>query len=553
MAGPGGGPPRRSHTKSRKGCDTCKRRHIRCDEVFPQCRNCTKHKIRCPYNDIPVPHKGSGTPDKPDLMWTNEIVVAIREWRRTGTFPFPSINLTSPPHPSHYSDEELRLIYHVSSIFDQMAGMNVVCLTIWTSYIPAILNLGTRHRCLMDSLLAFSAMHIASLTDCPIVGNMAYEHRGRALGGLKLAIGTFSGETLNAALAASLLLSWQATDWRTWTQLMQGACSVTDVLWGLGQGSEFYDLLNETGSSFPRSSPAPSPDHQPSQPPKENLDALNYTLHQLYKVELFVKQCGEDSKPIQQLAGFLRGSRKIALNLSAAEQFERLRPLRTWLFSLPVMLLQEKGPTPATLVTIAHYYTVAILLERLFPEIGTAFFGNLCARSIVATYSRVLGGHLSYGHNTDAYTPVRLMQFPMDTATTLQFAMGLSTPAQPILFPQMHPPNVILGGPLPWCAVPQASSYTYVPYGDHAIYSYSPEFLPMASPEFLPMASPDPLLLPGYTDPQQLSIPSPVFAGYSPASSNFEGSIAYSDPREDGMSEIESMPPSHIFCSSSTN
>jgi hypothetical protein len=28
MAGPGGGPPRRSHTKSRKGCETCKRRHI---------------------------------------------------------------------------------------------------------------------------------------------------------------------------------------------------------------------------------------------------------------------------------------------------------------------------------------------------------------------------------------------------------------------------------------------------------------------------------------------------------------------------------------------
>jgi hypothetical protein len=36
MAGPGGGPPRKSHTKSRKGCRICKRRHIRCDETFPQ-------------------------------------------------------------------------------------------------------------------------------------------------------------------------------------------------------------------------------------------------------------------------------------------------------------------------------------------------------------------------------------------------------------------------------------------------------------------------------------------------------------------------------------
>lgn len=36
MAGPGGGPPRKSHTKSRKGCRMCKKRHIRCDETFPQ-------------------------------------------------------------------------------------------------------------------------------------------------------------------------------------------------------------------------------------------------------------------------------------------------------------------------------------------------------------------------------------------------------------------------------------------------------------------------------------------------------------------------------------
>ena len=36
MAGQGAGPSRRSHTKSRKGCKTCKRRHIRCDETFPQ-------------------------------------------------------------------------------------------------------------------------------------------------------------------------------------------------------------------------------------------------------------------------------------------------------------------------------------------------------------------------------------------------------------------------------------------------------------------------------------------------------------------------------------
>ena len=36
VAATGGGPSRRSHTKSRKGCKACKRGHIRCDETFPQ-------------------------------------------------------------------------------------------------------------------------------------------------------------------------------------------------------------------------------------------------------------------------------------------------------------------------------------------------------------------------------------------------------------------------------------------------------------------------------------------------------------------------------------
>jgi hypothetical protein len=46
-----------------------------------------------------------------------------------------------------------------------------------------------------------------------MVRHMAYEHRGIALKGLHEAIGAFSRENSDAVLAASLLLSWQATDW----------------------------------------------------------------------------------------------------------------------------------------------------------------------------------------------------------------------------------------------------------------------------------------------------------------------------------------------------
>jgi hypothetical protein len=42
---------------------------------------------------------------------------------------------------------------------------------------------------------------------------MAYEHRGIALKGLHEDIGAFSRQNSDAVLAASLLLSWQATEW----------------------------------------------------------------------------------------------------------------------------------------------------------------------------------------------------------------------------------------------------------------------------------------------------------------------------------------------------
>ncbi|KAB8253779.1 hypothetical protein BDV32DRAFT_133503 [Aspergillus pseudonomiae] len=41
-------PPRRSHKKSRNGCDQCKKRRVKCDEADP-CLNCTRRSLSCSY------------------------------------------------------------------------------------------------------------------------------------------------------------------------------------------------------------------------------------------------------------------------------------------------------------------------------------------------------------------------------------------------------------------------------------------------------------------------------------------------------------------------
>ncbi|KAJ4137284.1 hypothetical protein NW768_002866 [Fusarium equiseti] len=42
---------RRSHKKSKNGCDQCKQRHVKCDECRPTCRLCTSSDLRCSYSD----------------------------------------------------------------------------------------------------------------------------------------------------------------------------------------------------------------------------------------------------------------------------------------------------------------------------------------------------------------------------------------------------------------------------------------------------------------------------------------------------------------------
>src|ERR1700742_2357411 len=52
--------PRRTHTKSRNGCDGCKKRHVKCDESGPPCTNCIARELECKYSTAdPLHHPTS--------------------------------------------------------------------------------------------------------------------------------------------------------------------------------------------------------------------------------------------------------------------------------------------------------------------------------------------------------------------------------------------------------------------------------------------------------------------------------------------------------------
>lgn len=79
--------PRKGHTKSRKGCLTCKHRKVKCPEDLPECRTCQRLGLACKWPQV-----------------------THRRDRRPSTSPSPSGPLQS--HPTAFSMEDLRFFQH---------------------------------------------------------------------------------------------------------------------------------------------------------------------------------------------------------------------------------------------------------------------------------------------------------------------------------------------------------------------------------------------------------------------------------------------------------
>ena len=82
-----------------------------------------------------------------------------------------------------------------------------------TDHVDRFLDTAAGFDFVMSAILAFSATRLATESNSTETKNLALQHRGIALNGLHGAIGNFSEDNSDPILAASILLSWQASDW----------------------------------------------------------------------------------------------------------------------------------------------------------------------------------------------------------------------------------------------------------------------------------------------------------------------------------------------------
>ncbi|KAI5817316.1 hypothetical protein BZA77DRAFT_245301 [Pyronema omphalodes] len=382
---------RRSHTKSRNGCKTCKKRHIRCDETVPQCRNCTKHNVRCDYMD------GNMVEGHPDLAMNPQIQGELDTWRETGVYPFPSLELGNQPIPSRYSQTDLRLIHHISSIAAQMQAAEPGNSALWTKRVPMFLRIASRHDFVMNSLLGLSASHLSWLTASPATLQLAYQHRGFAFQGLQESIGNFSKENSDAVLAASILLSWQVTDWPSWASLLQGTATVIDAMEPWKHESEFAGFMAEK-EIFSR-----GPFRQQIVDPTRDRHVVSHVYHALTMLYDYLDGHDQARKGLEDLINFVQGLHEHIPVHSGEAQFELLHPLRTWLFFLPIDFLRAKDDR--VMVLLAHFYGVALAVEPLFPAVGAAYFGTMSVGPIEQIQRTLI---------KKSSSAINLMAFPLE-------------------------------------------------------------------------------------------------------------------------------------------
>lgn len=140
-------PARRSHTKSRNGCHSCKRRSVKCDELYPQwlvlplgitrlgidfddicSRNCLRHGTSCDYSN-PRRVSTDGLEARPaanstSLSSPEGIREFIQNWQETFRVPNPAHSLSGHPPPFNFSAEATRLVHHMNQTATALENSN---------------------------------------------------------------------------------------------------------------------------------------------------------------------------------------------------------------------------------------------------------------------------------------------------------------------------------------------------------------------------------------------------------------------------------------------
>lgn len=109
----------------------------------------------------------------------------------------------------------------------------------------------------------------------------------------------------------------------------------------------------------------------------EDLLRLDRVIASLQSIHHSISHNQEHYQRITDLLNYTNALRNDLPIQSPEKAFERLQPLRTWLFWLPPTMLRGGEADLGSLAILSQFYSVALALEPIFPEIGGSYLGSM--------------------------------------------------------------------------------------------------------------------------------------------------------------------------------
>lgn len=320
------GPSRRPHTKTRKfaskrscyttrfltlflqkglGCNTCKARKVRCDQIKPVCQNCTRGNRQCVYSSS---SQGSG----------------------------PSTPV--PVTPAEAQDLELMHYYTIATY--QILTRVPEHYWIWQVQVP---RMAFSHKYLLHGLLALTAMHRCHNADELQIANLvalARYHQQHALALYIPLLQRIDPENCHALFAFSIVLALLSfgilkTDMTTPQSLIHGFIDVCDSMFGAAAVAVQAEEWLRAGPLSPTMMPLP--------PGKTDLSGVDSGVRTVLE-------------PLLQCAESICDDAKA--HHSAEEVASRRMAYRTSILALATCLHWNEAEEPGTRITTVTSWPV---------------------------------------------------------------------------------------------------------------------------------------------------------------------------------------------------
>lgn len=98
------------------------------------------------------------------------------------------------------------------------------------------------------------------------------------------------------------------------------------------------------------------------------------------------------SRRLKEILDFTQEIQASSATMRSEQLFEKLQPLRAWLFWMPVTLIQADDIDSSEMILLAQLYTIALAIDSSIPELGGAALGSLTVGAIQKIDDRIRHG-----------------------------------------------------------------------------------------------------------------------------------------------------------------